>query len=90
MEAKCPNCGQVSERRTCFDMCFKCRDKARIKFRNNKGMKEYNQIVNYFLRLDRSRGMSYAKLARVYKLDASNIYKRVNGTLNKNKADLVK
>lgn len=50
---------------------------------NNKGVREYQLIVNYFLRLDRSRGMSYAKLAKIYKLDASNIHKRINGTLNK-------
>jgi Mor family transcriptional regulator len=48
----------------------------------SKGMREYQLIVNYFLRLDRLRGASYYQLAKTYKLDQSNIYKRINGNLN--------
>lgn len=44
----------------------------------NKGVKEYRQIINYFLALDRSRGASYCQLAKLYNLDQSNIYKRIN------------
>ena len=52
-------------------------------YRVPKGVKEHNLILNYFLALDRSRGLSYVELARVYRLDPSNIYKRINGNLNK-------
>ena len=48
----------------------------------NKGMREYNLVVNYFLILDTIRGATYAELARQYKLDRSNISKRVRGVLN--------
>ena len=48
----------------------------------NKGVREYNLVINYFLTLDRLRGATYGQLARRYKLDAANIYKRVNGILN--------
>lgn len=49
----------------------------------NKGVREYQLIVNYFLTLDRSRGMTYGQLAMKYGIDKSNIHKRVRGVLNK-------
>ena len=52
----------------------------------NKGVREYQLIVNYFLILDRLRGATYGELARRYKLDRSNISKRVRGVLNGTKA----
>lgn len=58
----------------------------------NKGVREYNLIINYFLTLDKLRGKSYGQLAKQYKMDKSNIRKRVLGILNKeywdNKADM--
>lgn len=48
----------------------------------NKGVREYQLIINYFLILDRLRGASYGQLAKRYKLDRSNISKRVRGVLN--------
>ena len=51
----------------------------------NKGVREYQLIVNYFLILDKLRGATYGELARRYKLDRSNISKRVRGALNEAK-----
>lgn len=51
----------------------------------NKGVREYQLVVNYFLILDRLRGATYGQLARRYKLDRSNISKRIRGILNKEK-----
>jgi len=48
----------------------------------NKGVREYQRMINYFLVLDRLRGASYGELALRYKLDRSNISKRVRGVLN--------
>lgn len=48
----------------------------------NKGMREYQLIVTYFLVLDRIRGASYNELAEKYKLDKSNMSKRIRGVLN--------
>ena len=45
----------------------------------SKGVRAYQEIVNYFLALDRSRGISYWKLSKLYKLDEANVYKRING-----------
>jgi len=49
----------------------------------NKGVREYQLVVNYFLILDRMRGATYGQLAKRYKLDKSNISKRIRGVLNK-------
>lgn len=49
----------------------------------NKGVREYQRMINYFLILDRLRGATYGELAKRYKLDKSNISKRVRGVLNK-------
>lgn len=43
----------------------------------NKGVRSYQETVNYFLSLDRSRGASWRKLAKDYKLDHKNIKDRV-------------
>lgn len=51
----------------------------------SKGVREYQLIVNYFLTIDYLRGATYGQLAKRYKLDAANIYKRVNGKLNAEK-----
>ena len=48
----------------------------------NKGVRQYQLIVNYFLTLDKSRGYSYRQLAKMYRLDESNIRKRILGILN--------
>lgn len=45
-------------------------------------MKEYNLMINYFLIIDRMRGASFGELAKIYKLDSSNISKRIRGVLN--------
>lgn len=50
----------------------------------NKGVREYQRMINYFLIIDRIRGASYGELAKRYKLDRSNISKRVRGVLNEN------
>lgn len=54
----------------------------------NKGVRSYQEIVNYFLSLDRSRGVSWRKLAKIYKLDHKNIKDRVK-TYNAGLAELV-
>lgn len=54
---------------------------------DNKGVREYQLIVNYFLILDRIRGASYGQLAKKYNLDAANISKRVRGVLNATKTE---
>lgn len=51
----------------------------------NKGVREYQLMINYFLIIDRLRGASYGELARRYKLDRSNINKRIRSVLNKEK-----
>lgn len=43
----------------------------------NKGVRSYQEVINYFLTLDRSRGMSWRKLAKLYKLDHKGIKERV-------------
>lgn len=60
--------------------------KSNKRFRRSKGMKEYNLMINYFLIIDRIRGASYGQLAKQYKLDSSNISKRIRGVLNATKA----
>lgn len=42
-----------------------------------KGVREWQEIVTYFMALDRSRGATYHQLAKIYNLDVSNIHKRV-------------
>ena len=44
---------------------------------NNKGIREYQAVVTYFLVLDRERGASFDQLAKEYQLDKSNIQKRI-------------
>jgi Mor family transcriptional regulator len=51
----------------------------------SKGVREYQRMINYFLIIDRIRGASYGELAKRYKLDKSNISKRVRGVLNATK-----
>lgn len=54
------------------------KSKRRYRFRNEyKGIKEYNHIVNYFLRLDNVNGKSYNKLAIEYSLTRDCIAKRI-------------
>lgn len=48
----------------------------------NKGVREYQLLITYFLILDKLRGATYGELARKYKLDKSNIRKRVCGITN--------
>lgn len=52
----------------------------------NKGVREYQRMINYFLILDRIRGATYGELAKQYRLDKSNISKRIRGVLNAPKA----
>jgi len=40
-------------------------------------MKEYREIVNYFLALDRSRNISLNVLSKQYKIDKSGIRNRI-------------
>lgn len=49
----------------------------------NKGVREYNKIITYFLTLDRSRGATLEELRDNYKLDKNNIDKRIRGVLNR-------
>lgn len=42
-----------------------------------KGVRSYQEMINYFLKLDRLRGMSYGKLAKLYKLDKNNVRARI-------------
>lgn len=44
---------------------------------DTKGIREYQAIVTYFLALDRKRGVSFNKLAKLYRLDKNNIQKRI-------------
>lgn len=54
------------------------KNKRRYRFRiEYKGIKEYNQIVNYFLIKDKLTGKTYDQLAVEYRLDRSCIAKRV-------------
>ena len=69
---QCEKCGKFK----CY--CdFKTERQSR-----SKGFREYQLVVNYFLILDHQRGKSFSQLARVYKLDRSNLSKRVRGVLN--------
>lgn len=43
----------------------------------NKGVREYQEVETYFLILDRLRGASYGELAKLYRLDKSNLRKRI-------------
>lgn len=49
----------------------------------NKGVRSYQEVVNYFLTLDRSRGMSWTKLAKTYKIDRKNIKDRITSYCRK-------
>ena len=49
----------------------------------NKGVREYNKLITYFLTLDRLRGATLGQLAFRYNLDKSNIDKRIRGILNR-------
>ena len=40
-------------------------------------MKEYREIVNYFLALDRSRKISLGTLSKQYRIDKSGIRNRI-------------
>jgi Mor family transcriptional regulator len=44
---------------------------------DTKGIRAYQDIINYFLALDRERGASFDQLAKLYRLDKSNIRKRI-------------
>lgn len=60
-----------------------CKECSKSEFTlKNKGVREYQLIINYFLIIDRIRGASYGELAKRYKLDSSNISKRIRGVLN--------
>jgi len=48
----------------------------------NKGVKSLNEIINYFLTIDRLRGFTYGELAKIYRLDKSNIQKRIRTYFN--------
>lgn len=56
--------------------------KCKIKI-YNKGVREYNKIITYFLVLDRLRGHTLEELRDMYKLDKNNIDKRIRGVLNR-------
>ncbi len=47
-----------------------------------KGVREHQSVVNYFLALDKTRGASYGQLARDYRLDKSNICRRIKSILS--------
>lgn len=51
--------------------------KHRYRIERNKGVREYQHIINFFLCLDNSRGMGYLTLAKFYKLDHKNIAIRI-------------
>lgn len=58
------------------------KNKRRYRFRSTcKGIKEYNQIINYFLLKDKLTGKTYDQLAIEYKMDRSCIAKRVKSEL---------
>lgn len=81
---QCNKCGEFKNIRVDRNECYKCSYKSdKYRFNpNDKGVKEYQLIINYFLTLDRIRGKTYGQLAKQYKLDPSNIRKRVLGILN--------
>lgn len=70
---KCRQCGKFKSLK--FHDC-----KIKLK---NKGVREYNKIVTYFLVLDRLRGATLEELRDLYKLDKNNIDKRIRGVLNR-------
>lgn len=47
------------------------------KEQRNKGVRQYQHVVNYFLALDHERGKGYDKLAQEYNLDRFNIRHRI-------------
>lgn len=56
-----------------------------LKQLKNKGVREYQLVINYFLIIDRMRGATYGQLAKRYRLDKSNVRKRIMGVLNATK-----
>lgn len=75
-----------------FNKFHKCNKCGKFKSLNNhvcklkiynKGVREYNKIVTYFLVLDRLRGATLGELKDLYKLDKNNIDKRIRGVLNR-------
>lgn len=55
----------------------------KYKFRSTcKGIREYNEIVNYFLVKDKLNGKSYNKLADEYKMSRDVIVKRIKSCCN--------
>lgn len=49
----------------------------------SQGIREYQKVITYFLIIDYLRGATYGQLAIRYKLDKSNIRKRVLGISNR-------
>jgi len=87
---RCSECGQLkslNREHNCFhnetkkcNICgqFKSKDhKCSFTYLRSKGMKEYREIVNYFLALDRSRNISLNVLSKQYKIDKSGIRNRI-------------
>ena len=79
----CLTCGKVKPIKNKRFECNPCYEKRNGRSQINKGVGQHNLLVNYFLRLDRSRGLTYGQLAMRYKIDEHNIRKRVLGILNK-------
>ena len=87
---RCSKCGQLKSLKrehNCFhNKTIKCNLCGQFKSKNHKcsftylrskGMKEYREIVNYFLALDRSRNVSLNVLSKRYKIDKSGIRNRI-------------
>ena len=89
---RCSKCGQITSNtrpHKCFhnetkkcNLCgqFKSKDhdcNFTSFINRNKGMRSYQDVVNYFLVLDKSRGASWRGLAKSYKLDHKNLKDRV-------------
>lgn len=77
MNKKCSKCGHFISEDLPHENCH-----TRQYFKN-KGVREYNKIVTYFLILDRIRGATLEELRDLYKLDKNNIDKRIRGVLNR-------
>lgn len=74
----CLTCGKVGNLKSNWPYyCYSCLGKDRVRDDRNKGVRSYQQIVNYFLVLDRQRGSSYGQLAKAYGMDRSEVNKRI-------------
>lgn len=87
---RCSKCGQLkslNREHNCFhNETKKCKICGQFKSKNHKckftcmkskGMREYREIVNYFLALDRSRKISLGTLSKQYRIDKSGIRNRI-------------